>query len=226
MIEAVPVVLGWSGGKDSTLALARLQADPRYQVVGLITTVTPAYDRISIHGVRRELLQQQAAALELEVIEAPLVPGSDNTAYEASFRQALSRWRERVPKLSLVAFGDLFLQDIREYRERLVTGAGCGALFPVWGEATDALARTFIREGYRAHLVCVDVAKLDQRFAGRVYDHALLADLPPEVDPCGERGEFHTFVSNGPIFRRPVAIEAGEVVLRDGCAYADLIGAK
>lgn len=220
-----PVVLGWSGGKDSTLALARLREDQVYDIVGLITTVTLMYDRISIHGVRRELLQSQAAALGLEVIEAPLAPAASNAAYEASFLAALAQWRHKVPELTRVAFGDLFLEDIRGYRERLVSQAGCTALFPLWGEPTEPLARRFVEAGYEAHLVCVDTAMLDATFAGRRFDHSLLAELPHTVDHCGERGEFHTFVHAGPIFEGHVAVRPGEIVLRDGCAYADLLPA-
>lgn len=220
---AQPVVLGWSGGKDSTLALAQVRADDRYDVVGLITTVTAEYDRISIHGVRRELLLRQVDALGIDLVVAPLSPGSSNAQYEASFLAAVTEWKRRVPTLELLAFGDLFLADIREYRERVAAQAGCRALFPVWGEPTDRLARRFIADGYKAHLVCVDNAKLDPRFAGHAYDAALLAELPSTVDPCGENGEFHTFVHAGPIFRQPVAVVPGEVVQRDGCTYADLI---
>lgn len=218
-----PVVLGWSGGKDSTLALARLRADPQWEVAGVITTVTPAYDRISIHGVRRELLYRQLNALGLPLVEAPLAPGSDNAAYEASFLAAVAEWQRRVPGLAHLAFGDLFLRDIRAYRERVTRAAGCAACFPVWGEETGPLARRFVAEGYVAHLVAVDSQKLDGRFAGRRFDLQLLDDLPPGIDPCGERGEFHTFVSDGPIFREPVLIVPGEIVVRDAVAYADLL---
>lgn len=218
-----PVVVGWSGGKDSTLALADLLDDVRYDVVGLITTVTAAYDRISIHGVRRELLRQQVEALGLDLVVAPLSPGSSNAEYEASFLGAVATWKQRVPTLQHLAFGDLFLQDIREYRERVAFLAGCEALFPLWGRDTNRLARRFIAEGYQAHLVCVDDMKLAPTFAGRRFDLTLLDDLPSSVDRCGEHGEFHTFVHAGPIFARPVPVRRGEVVHRDGCTYADLI---
>jgi uncharacterized protein (TIGR00290 family) len=223
---ALPVVLGWSGGKDSTLALAQLLQDDRYEVAGLITTVTEEYDRVSIHGVRRQLLRRQVEALGLEVVVAPLSPGSNNAQYEASFRAAVAEWKRRVPALTHLAFGDLFLADIRAYRERVASEAGCTALFPVWGVPTDQLARRFIADGYMAHLVCVDDTKLDSCFAGRAFDTALLMDLPTAVDPCGENGEFHTFVSAGPIFRPAVAVRLGESVRRDGCTYADLLPAS
>ena len=222
-MSPAPVVLGWSGGKDSTLALAHLRSDPAWEVVGLITTVTPMYDRISIHGVRRELLHQQADALGLEVIEAPLEPGSSNEAYEASFLAAVARWQDRVPGLKDLAFGDLFLSDVREYREALVPRAGCSAHFPLWGEPTDRLARHFIEQGYQARLVCIDLEQLDQRFAGREYTKALLDELPRRVDPCGENGEFHTFVYGGPIFRQPVHVSLGGILVRDRVVYADLL---
>jgi uncharacterized protein (TIGR00290 family) len=224
-MAGTPIVLGWSGGKDSTLALARLRSDPAWDVVGVITTITPAYDRISIHGVRRELLYRQLDALRLELVEAPLSPGSSNAAYEAGFLEAVATWRSRVPRLAHLAFGDLFLEDIRGYREALVQRAECRAVFPVWGAPTASLARQFIDQGYRAHLVCVDLNQLGQEYAGRAFDHSLLAALPPTVDPCGERGEFHTFVHDGPIFQRPIAVTAGEVVVRERSAYADLVPA-
>ncbi len=222
-MTALPVILGWSGGKDSMMALARLRSDRRYDVVGLVTSVTPAYDRISIHGVRRSLLRQQAEALGLPVIEAPLEPEADNTAYESSFRAALYEWRRRVPSITHVAFGDLFLADIRAYRERLVASCEWEPLFPVWGEPTDALARAVVEQGYRATVVCVDTDQLDAAFAGRSFDAQLLRDLPAGIDPCGENGEFHTFVFDGPLLQSPVRVTLGEVVRRGTAAYADLL---
>ena len=221
-----PVVLSWSGGKDSALALAALRQDARYDVVALLTSVTREYDRVSIHGVRRILLEAQAAALGLPVIEVALAPSSTNEAYEAAFRAAVDEARSAFPAVRTIAFGDLFLEDVRAYRERLVATMGIGALFPLWGRPTPALAEDFVRQGYRAHLVCVDTRQLDARFAGRAFDAALLAELPPEVDPCGERGEFHTFVSAGPVLSRPVPVAIGEVVLREErFAYCDLLAA-
>lgn len=218
------MVLSWSGGKDSSLALAALRADARFNVVGLLTSVTREYDRISIHGVRRSLLEAQARALDLPLFEVNLAPASSNAAYEAAFADAVAQVREVHPRLRHIAYGDLFLEDVRVYRERLSADAGIEPVFPIWQRPTRALAREFVDAGFRAHLVCVDTQQLDGAYAGRAFDAALLDDLPASVDPCGERGEFHTFVSSGPIFSRPIAVKTGDVVLRDGrFAYCDLL---
>lgn len=221
-----PVALSWSGGKDSSLALAALRDDPAVDVVALLTTVTRGYDRISIHGVRRELLHAQAEALGVPVLEIELEPQCSNEAYERAFHDGAGRLRAAHPGVRRIAFGDLFLEDVRAYRERLVAEAGMEPVFPLWGRDTAALAAEFVAAGYRAHLVCVDTEQLSADFAGAAFDAALLGALPPEVDPCGERGEFHTFVSGGPIFARPVEVTRGEVVLREGrFAYCDLLPA-
>lgn len=223
MTEREPLILSWSGGKDSALALARLRDMPHVEVVGLLTTVTEGYDRISIHGVRRTLLHAQAAAIGLPVHEVPLQPHSSNDAYERATADALARIRALTPGVRRIAFGDIFLEDVRQYRETLVGSLGFGALFPLWGEPPADLAAEVIDRGLAARLVCVDTQQLDASFAGRVYDAALLADLPPGTDPCGERGEFHTFVSDGAYFRAPVRYRTGQVVLRDErFAYCDL----
>lgn len=219
-----PVVLGWSGGKDSSLALQALRADPAVEVVGLLTTVTREYDRISIHGVRRALLHAQARAAGVPLHEMWLEPGTSYDAYERTFADAALALRERHPGIRRIAFGDLFLEDVRAYRERLLAPLGLAGHFPLWGENTATLARRFVRDGFRARLVCVDTQALDAGFAGRDYDDRLLDELPASVDPCGERGEFHTFVHDGPILARPVPCEPGERVLRDGrFAYCDLL---
>lgn len=219
-----PIILSWSGGKDSSLALAALRADPGVEVVALLTSVTREYDRVSIHGVRRTLLEAQAGALGLPLHEIVLEPQSSNAAYEAAFRAAVEPLRLRYRSLRRVAFGDLFLSEVRAYRETLLDSVQLGAHFPLWGLDTAMLAGQFVALGYRARLVCVDTVQLAARFAGRAYDADLLADLPESVDPCGERGEFHTFVSDGPIFAEPVPYVTGEVVLRDGrFAYCDLV---
>lgn len=218
------MVLSWSGGKDSSLALAALRDDPRFEVVALLTSVTRGYDRVSIHGVRRSLLEAQAESAGLPLREIVLEPASSNEAYEAAFHAALARIRGELPAVRRIAFGDLYLADVRAYRERLLAAAGFEGLFPLWGRDTTSLAAEFIAAGFRADLVCVDTRQLGAAFAGRSFDAALLADLPAGVDPCGEGGEFHTFVSAGPVFREPVLVRHGEVVLRDGrFAYCDLL---
>jgi uncharacterized protein (TIGR00290 family) len=225
-IDREPVLLSWSGGKDSALALERLRRSAKVEVVGLLTTVTEGYDRISIHGVRRALLHAQAAALGLPVHEVSLQPRSSNEQYERATADALAHVRDKTPSVRRIAFGDIFLEDVRSYREQLVGGLGFGAIFPLWGEPSEALAEEVIGRGFQARLVCVDTQSLPAAFAGRAYDGALLADLPPGIDPCGERGEFHTFVSDGPGFNAPVACEVGEVVLRDErFAFCDLLPA-
>jgi uncharacterized protein (TIGR00290 family) len=221
-----PIVLSWSGGKDSSLALAALQHDERFEVVALLTSVTRDYDRVSIHGVRRALLHAQAKGVGLPLFELTLDAPSSNEAYESAFRLAVERLRVAFPGLRRLAFGDLFLTDVRAYRERLTASIGIEAEFPLWGRDTAELADEFVAAGYRAHLVCVDTQQLPPHFAGREFDDALLQALPTTVDRCGERGEFHTFVSDGPIFAEPVAVTLGEIVLRDErFAYCDLLPA-
>ena len=223
-VTRLPVVLSWSGGKDSSLTLAALRADPAIEVVALLTSITREYDRVSIHGVRRALLEAQARSAKLPIIEISLDPQCTNAAYEAAFHAALARIREDCPGVRHLAFGDLFLEDVRAYRERLLEGTGFAPLFPLWGRDTSQLAARFVDDGYRAHLVAVDTTQLDAAFAGRAFDHALLGSLPHGVDPCGERGEFHTFVSDGPIFDQPITVELGDVVLRDDrFAFCDLL---
>jgi uncharacterized protein (TIGR00290 family) len=217
-----PVLLSWSGGKDSALALQRLRGDPQYEVTGLLTAVTRGYDRISIHGVRRQLLDAQAASIGLPLHILHLEQSSSNEAYERAFHEAL-RSVAAAEAARHIAFGDLFLEDVRIYRERLLAGTDWRPLFPIWGEPTSALARRFIDDGFEAHLVCVDTTQLCGEFAGARFDHDFLDSLPGPVDPCGERGEFHTFVSSGPGFRRSVGHVVGERVLRDGrFMYCDL----
>ena len=218
------VLLSWSGGKDSALALQALRADPQIEVAGLLTSVTRDYERISVHGVRRLLLERQAERLRLPLFTIELDPITTNDAYEKAFLSALKRVRRELPGVTAIAFGDLFLADVRAYRERLLESTGFEPMFPIWGLDTAELARRFVRDGFAARIVCVDTTQLDGAFAHRVFDDSLLADLPPGVDPCGERGEFHTFVSDGPGYDGPVEYTVGETVLRDErFAYGDLI---
>ena len=221
---ATPVILSWSGGKDSALALHALSQDPDYHVVGLLTTVTSEYDRVSMHGVRRSLLQAQAERLGVPLFEARIGARAGNAQYEEAFLSALDATRTLRPDVRHVAFGDLFLEDVRRYRETLLAGTGWTPLFPIWGQETRGLARRFVADGFSARLVCVDTTQLDAEFAGREYDATLLRDLPNACDPCGERGEFHTFVSDGPPFTEPVPYQCGERVLRDQrFMYCDLL---
>jgi uncharacterized protein (TIGR00290 family) len=218
------VVLAWSGGKDSTLALAALRTDPRYRLIALLTTVTRDYDRISIHGVRRAVLEAQITALGLPLIEASIPAGASNTDYEAAFALALRTAQEHWPGLRHIAFGDLFLTDVRAYREGLLASLGWTGVFPLWGEDTAALAQQFVRTGYRAILTCVDTTQLGPEFAGRQFDVAFLADLPQTVDPCGERGEFHTCVYAGPLFAHPLPLVTGERLRRgERFEYCDVL---
>jgi uncharacterized protein (TIGR00290 family) len=218
-----PIVLSWSGGKDSSLTLAALRDDPGYEVVALLTSVTRGYERVSIHGVRRELVQAQAASVGLPLFDVELEPQCSNEAYEAAFLDGLARVRAAHPGARRIAFGDLFLAEVRAYRERLLRSTGFEPLFPLWGRNTAELAQEFIAAGFRATLVCVDTQQLATSFAGREFCRQLLVDLPASVDPCGERGEFHTFVSAGPVYSAPITVRAGEVVMRDErFAFCDL----
>jgi uncharacterized protein (TIGR00290 family) len=193
-------------------------------VVGLLTTVTKEYDRISMHGVRRELLRAQAASLGVPLIEAEIPAKASNEIYEDAMRRALERIRREYPLVRHIAFGDLYLESVRDYRVSRLAGTGFEPLFPLWGLPTRALAERFIGDGFECTLCCVDSQQLDPSFAGRRFDRVLLADLPPSADPCGENGEFHTFVAAGPIFASPIAYTIGETVVRDGrFVYTDLL---
>ena len=203
----MPVALSWSGGKDSTMALRELQRAGDTHVAVLLTSVTDAHQRISIHGVRRKLLAGQASALGIPLREVVLPPDATNAQYEQVMAPALGELR--AAGIGRIAFGDLFLRDIRAYRERQVAAVGMEPLFPIWGRDTAALAREFIGLGFRAHVVCVDTVQLAAEFVGRAFDESLLRDLPPGVDPCGENGEFHTFVVDGPAFTEPVRCHLG-----------------
>jgi Predicted ATPases of PP-loop superfamily len=209
----ISVVLSWSGGKDSMLALGELRLSQRYEIAGLLTVVTREYDRISIHGVRRELLESQAAALGLPLTVIRIPAGAGNDEYEAGMHRVLSEMAMRG--VETIAFGDLFLSDVRHYREKLAARAGLTTIFPIWGRNTAEIAEEFIGGGYQAVITCVDTYAISGDFAGRAYDSRLLHDLPDLVDPCGENGEFHTFVTAGPTMSAAVAVETGERLLRD-----------
>jgi uncharacterized protein (TIGR00290 family) len=214
-----PFALSWSGGKDSALVLWTLRRQ-LLEPDALITTVTETYERISMHGVRRELLARQAEILGIPLVEVVIPPDCINEIYEARMAEAFAAGP--VSGLYVVAFGDLFLEDVRAYREERLAAAGKQGFFPLWGRDTADLAREFLDAGFEATLVCVDPRALDAAFCGRRYDERLLAELPAGVDPCGENGEFHTFVSAGPIFAERIACERGEIVERDGFVFCDL----
>ncbi len=217
------VVLAWSGGKDSAMALHALLRSGRYEVVSLLTTVSKQYERISHHGVRVELLEQQAAALNMRLHKLYLHPANCSIEdYEAVMEKAMLQYKQN--DVLTVAFGDIFLEDLREYRQRNLAKVGMKGIFPIWGRDTTELVHTFIALGFKACLTCVDGRKLGEAFAGRPINADLIRDLPDGVDPCGENGEFHSFVCDGPIFSRPVLHTTGEVVLRDnGFYYCDLM---
>ena len=220
------VLLSWSGGKDAAWTLHALRQGGEVEVVGLLTTFTEGHDRVSMQGVRRTLVQAQADAAGLPLVEAWIPQQCDNAAYEAVFADGLRRASERWPGLSTIAFGDLLLADVRDWRAALCKRLGWQAEFPLFGRDTGQLAGEMIAGGLRTHLCCVDTRQLDAAYAGRAFDATLLADLPDGVDPCGENGEFHTCVSAGPMFARPVPVQRGETVLRDGrFAYTDFVSA-
>ena len=213
--------LSWSSGKDSAWSLHLLRQRGEYEVVALLTTLNDGAKRVAMHAVRETLLEAQAASLGLPLVKVPIPPQCPNALYEEVMAGAMAQ--ARAEGVQDVAFGDLFLEDIRRYREEKLHAAAMNAVFPVWGLDTRELAREMAGSGLRAILTCVDPKQLDARFAGRIFDEQLLQELPPEVDPCGERGEFHTFAFAGPMFRQPLAVRAGEVVIRDGFVFADVL---
>jgi uncharacterized protein (TIGR00290 family) len=213
-------LLCWSSGKDSAWTLHVLRQRQEVEIVGLLTTVNQAYERVAMHAVRLSLLKAQADAVGLPLWQVPIPSPCSNQEYEAAMGEAVRK--ALAAGITLMAFGDLFLEDVRRYRETQLAGTGLTPIFPIWGVPTDALARDMVAAGLRARLTCVDPKQLPALFAGREFDVALLADLPVGVDPCGERGEFHTFAYAGPMFSRPVPIQTGEIVERDGFVFADL----
>ena len=216
-----PILFCWSGGKDSAMALHGLRQHNDFRVTALLTTVTETYDRISMHGVRRELLEQQAQAIGLPLHQVRIPPQCVNPIYEARMEDALRvHYQAGVRK---IAFGDIFLEDLRAYREKNLARIGMTAIFPIWKRDTRELIRSFHAARFRAIAVCVDPRVLDRSFAGRELDEQFFRDLPPSVDPCGENGEFHTFVVDGPIFTHPICVHRGEIVERDSFIYCDLL---
>jgi uncharacterized protein (TIGR00290 family) len=214
-------LLSWSSGKDSAWSLHVLREQNEVEIVGLLTTLNAAHNRVAMHAVRAELLQKQADAAGVELWPVPIPWPCSNADYEAAMSSAMVR--ARTAGVTQIAFGDLFLVDVRRYREERLQGTGVTPIFPIWGIPTSELAQRMVAGGLRARLTCVDPRQLAASFAGRDFDAALLSELPPSVDPCGENGEFHSFAYDGPMFRSPVAIRSGEVVERDGFVFADLL---
>jgi len=216
-------LLSWSSGKDSAWTLYTLRSDQRYEVVGLVTTINEAADRVAMHAVRTELLRAQARAARLPLWELAIPSPCSNEQYESVLRAAIARAEDEA--IDCFAFGDLFLEDIRAYREKQLAATKLSPIFPLWGRDTRELAHQMIAGGLRARITCVDPRALPPSFAGREFDRALLDDLPASVDPCGERGEFHTFAYSGPMFSEPLSIASGVVLERDGFVFADLLPA-
>jgi len=213
--------ISWSSGKDSAYALWQARSLGLAEVVGALTTLSEAYDRVAMHGVRASLLARQIEALGLPSLRVMLPSPCSNEIYEERLGRACEQLKSQGVRH--IVFGDLYLEDIRAYRERQLGALGMSAIFPLWRRETTALAREMIASGLVAHLVCVDPRRLDRKFAGRRFDAQLLEELPPTVDPCGENGEFHTVVSAGPMFSAPIQVRVGEVVERDGFVFADVL---
>ncbi|MCV2881385.1 adenine nucleotide alpha hydrolase [Actibacterium sp. XHP0104] len=220
-MSAPRAALSWSSGKDCAFALHETRRQGLADVVAALTTTHDATGTVAMHGTRNELLTRQVAAMGLEQITVPLPWPCSNADYEARMETAVAQLKSHG--ITHMIFGDLFLEDVRQYREAKLAGTGITPLFPLWGRDTAALAREMIAQGFDTRIVTVDLAKLDASFAGRKFDESFLADLPPGIDPCGENGEFHTAVVAGPIFDAPIPVQTGETTTRDGFAYADLI---
>lgn len=213
-------LVSWSSGKDSAWTLHVLRQTGQYEVIGLLTTMNSAFDRVAMHGTRREVLEAQARAADLPLYAIPLPWPCSNEQYENAMGKACAE--AAAGGIEVIAFGDLFLEDVRRYREEKLAGTGLTPVFPLWGLPTDALAREMLGSGLRARIVCVDPRKLPKQYAGQDLDEAMLDAMPEGVDPCAERGEFHTVAYAGPMFRHPVPVENGDVVERDGLVYADV----
>lgn len=221
MNDRPKTLLSWSSGKDSAWSLHVLRTRQEAEVVGLLTTVNEVHSRVAMHAVRIELLEAQAKAVGVPLWKVLIPSPCSNAEYEAAMLAAIER--AKAEGVNTVAFGDLFLEDIRRYREEQLRATGIAPIFPIWAMPTMELARKMIESGLRARVTCVDPRQLPESFVGREFDGQFLADLPPTVDPCGERGEFHTFAYDGPMFRRPVPVRLGEIVKRDGFVFADLL---
>jgi uncharacterized protein (TIGR00290 family) len=221
MLAPEPILFCWSGGKDSAMALHALLQRNDVRVTALLTTVTGGYERISMHGVRRELLERQAQSIGLPLHEVRIPPQCVNPIYEARMEEALGVHYQTGVRT--VAFGDIFLEDLRAYREKNLARIGMTAIFPIWKRDTRELIRNFHAARFRSIAVCVDPKVLDRSFAGRELDQQFFLDLPSAVDPCGENGEFHTFVFDGPVFHKPISVRTGEILERDSFIYCDLL---
>jgi uncharacterized protein (TIGR00290 family) len=221
MFAQEPILFCWSGGKDSAMALHMLLQRKGIRVTALLTTVTEGYDRVSMHGVRRELLERQAESIGLPLHEVRIPPQCVNPVYQARMEAALRIYYDRGVRT--VAFGDIFLEDLRAYREKNLARIGMTALFPIWKRDTRELIRSFHAQRFHAVAACVDTKVLDPSFAGRELDESFFRDLPPSADPCGENGEFHTFVFDGPIFSFPIPVRTGDIVNRNGFVFCDLL---
>jgi diphthamide synthase (EF-2-diphthine--ammonia ligase) len=217
-------LIAWSSGKDSAWALLETHQSGAFDVVGALTTVTETFGRVSMHGVREDLLAAQLGAAGLAPVRVPIPFPCPNEVYEARMAAAVAD--AKAAGVTHIIFGDLFLEDVRRYREDKLAGSGITPVFPLWGRPTDVLARDMIDGGVETYLACVDLKQLPIAFAGRRLDHAMLAELPAGADPCGEKGEFHTFVAAGPMLTRRIAIDVGDVVEREGFAFADLLPAQ
>jgi len=215
------VIFSWSGGKDSAMSLYEIQKSGKYEILALLTTITEGYDRVSLHGVPRVLVEQQAYSLGLPIKEVFISKSSSNEEYESKMRETLTKFKQGGA--SLVVFGDVFLEGVRKYREDNLSKLGMKGIFPIWGRDTAELAKSFIALGFQAITTCIDSKVLDKRFAGRKLDKQFLAELPPNVDPGGENGEFHSFVYDGPIFKQRIAYTLGELVPRDSFYFCDLL---
>jgi len=218
------VLLSWSGGKDSAITLYEIQRSQRYEIVSLLTTITEGYDRVSLHGVPRILIEQQTKSLGLPLHEVFIPKASSNEEYEARMNETLTKFKQ--DGISQVVFGDIFLEWVKKYRGNNLSKLGMKALFPIWGRDTAELTRSFIALGFKAVVTCVDTRVLDKSFLGRIIDESFSAQLPPDVDQGGENGEFHSFVFDGPIFKERIAYKLGEQVSKDSFYFRDLLPIK